>query len=427
MGSTGGGTRSAPDAAERVARRQGTGRRAGPADPYAQEAAAVRTGLVREIVAGGGLTDPAWRAAFEEVPRHLFVPYYFETEETGETGEAGETGGAGETSAAGEADTDGRAVGDGGADTDGRAVGDGGAGDDGRADEPGGASATGEGGGARGTVGCTRLWRDDPHPLRRARWLAGAYADVPLATRVRDGELITSSSQPSLMARMLQALRVRDGDRVLEIGAGTGYNAALLAHRLGEAHVTTLDLDPEITEAARNHLAAAGFRPAVVTGDGARGCPLHAPYDRIIATCAVASVPPAWLGQCRPDALILTPLATGLITLRVADARHAEGRFLATPAYFVPLRGSGPPPERVPTCGLPSRPLLDDSFRFLLNLAAGHLEPVEALALWEHEGRPGRERYGVTVRGERQWAWLDEPEGAYGWPLGPPDRLQSFV
>ncbi|MEU4894783.1 methyltransferase domain-containing protein [Streptomyces sp. NPDC044780] len=390
-GGTGGGTRSAPDATER-ARPDRTGREA---DPYAEEAAAVRAGLVREVVASGGLTDPAWRAAFEEVPRHLFVPYYYET------GEASEAGGG----AAGAGEVRGERAAAGG--------------------EAGGTGVV-VAGGARGTVGCTRLWRDDPHPLRRARWLAGAYADAPLATRVRDGELITSSSQPSLMARMLQALQVRDGDRVLEIGAGTGYNAALLAHRLGDAQVTTLDLDPEITDAARNHLAAAGFRPAVVTGDGARGCPSHAPYDRIIATCAVASVPPAWLGQCGPDALILTPLATGLIALRVADARRAEGRFLATPAYFVPLRGSGPPPQ-VPTYGLPSRPLLDDSFRFLLNLAAGQMEPVEALALWEHEGRPGRERYGVTVRGERQWAWLDDPEGAYGWPLGPPGRLQPYV
>ena len=182
----------------------------------------------------------------------------------------------------------------------------------------------------------TRLWRDARNPLRRARWLSGAYADAPLATRVRDGELISSSSQPSLMAHMLDALRVRDGDRVLEIGAGTGYNAALLAHRLGEARVTTVDLDPEITEAARRHLAAAGFRPAVIRGDGARGCPARAPYDRIIATCALPSVPSAWLGQCRAGALVLMPLATGLIVLRVRDARHAEGRFLATPAYFVP-------------------------------------------------------------------------------------------
>ncbi|WP_455678835.1 methyltransferase domain-containing protein [Streptomyces antimycoticus] len=407
------------------------------ADVCAEEAAAVRAGLVREIVAGGGLTDPAWRAAFEEVPRHLFVPYYYEAGEAGAAartaGAAGAAGTAGAAAttpgtaagAAGTARTAGAAGAAGTARTAGAAgtartagaAGTGSAGAPGR--ETAGAAKAGA---AYGTVGYTRLWRDDPHPLRRARWLAGAYADAPLATRVRDGELISSSSQPSLMARMLQALQVRDGDRVLEIGAGTGYNAALLAHRLGDTHVTTLDLDPEITEAARNHLAAAGFRPAVVTGDGARGCPLHAPYDRIIATCAVASIPSAWIGQCRPGALILTPLATGLIALRVADARHAQGHFLAMPAYFVPLRGSGPPPQ-VPTHGLPSRPLLDDSFRFLLNVAAGHLEPVEALALWEHEGRPGRERYGVTVRGERQWAWLDDPEGAYGWPLGPPSGL----
>ncbi|MFG2578082.1 methyltransferase domain-containing protein [Streptomyces malaysiensis] len=430
MGSTGGSTRSAPDAAGRVARQERTRREA---DGYAQEAAALRTGLVREIVAGGGLTDPAWRTAFEEVPRHLFVPYYYETGAPGEAGTAvaapgtaaGAPGKAAASTGAGAAGTAAGAPGTaaasaraGAASTAAGAPGGGAAG-------AGEAGEAREAGAVRGMVGYTRLWRDDPHPLRRARWLAGAYADAPLATRVRDGELITSSSQPSLMARMLHALQVRDGDRVLEIGAGTGYNAALLAHRLGDAHVTTLDLDPEITEAARNHLAAAGFRPAVVTGDGARGCPLHAPYDRIIATCAVASIPSAWLGQCRPDALILTPLATGLIALRVAGARHAEGRFLAIPAYFVPLRGSGPPPQ-VPTHGLPSRPLLDDSFRFLLNVAAGHMEPVEALALWEHEGRPGRERYGVTVRGDRQWAWLDDPEGAYGWPLGPPGRLQPF-
>ncbi|QKV94937.1 methyltransferase domain-containing protein [Streptomyces sp. NA02950] len=348
MGSTGGRTRGAPDADPRAA-----------ADPYAAAAAEARTGLVRQLTANGALTDPRWRAAFEAVPRHVFVPCYYE---------AGE----------------------------------------GR----GGSRA------APGSAVYTRLWCDDPDPLRRARWLAGAYADAPLATRVRGGELISSSSQPSLMARMLEALEVRDGDSALEIGAGTGYNAALLAHRLGDDQVTTLDLDPEITDAARGRLAAAGFRPAVVTGDGARGWPGRAPYDRIIVTCAVPSVPGVWLGQGRPGALILTPLATGLIALRVADARHAEGRFLSTPAYFVPLRGIGPPPS-VSTHGVPPRPLLDDSFRFLLNLVAGRMEPVEALALWEHEDRPGRERYGVTVRGERQWAWLDDPEGPYGWPLGP--------
>ncbi|WP_030790942.1 methyltransferase domain-containing protein [Streptomyces sp. NRRL S-920] len=311
--------------------------------------AEVRAALVRAIEASGAWRDdPAWRAAFEAVPRHLFVPYYY--------------------------------VGAGG--------------------------------------GYERLWGEDPDPGRRTRWLRGAYADAPLATRLRDGELISSSSQPSLMARMLVELDVRETDRVLEIGAGTGYNAALLAHRLGDDHVTTVDLDPEITESARRHLAAAGYRPAVVTGDGAAGCPERAPYDRIIVTCTLTSVPRRWLAQCAPGARVLAPLATGLIALTVRDAEHAEGRFLHTPAYFVPLRGgSGRAPLERHVGGLPRRALQNELFRFLLELTGGSLDPHEALALWEREGRPVRERFGVTVRGRYEWAWLDDPEGPYVWPL----------
>ncbi|MFC5143712.1 methyltransferase domain-containing protein [Streptomyces aureoversilis] len=265
--------------------------------------------------------------------------------------------------------------------------------------------------------GYRRLSGGDPDPLGHENWLVGAYADDPLATRVRDGELISSSSQPSLMARMLSALNVQDGHRVLEIGTGTGYNAALLAHRLGDGNVTTVDLDPEITASARDHLTEAGFHPEVVTGDGALGCPWRAPFDRILATCAVSRVPPAWIAQTRPDGLVLAPLATGLIALRVADATHAEGRFLRTPAYFVPLRGGAAAP--VPRIrGLPCRLLQSERFRFLLTLTAGALDPADAHAVWRAEGRPGRERFGVSVAGDAQWAWLDHPEGPCRWPLG---------
>ncbi|MEV0252960.1 methyltransferase domain-containing protein [Streptomyces sp. NPDC050732] len=266
--------------------------------------------------------------------------------------------------------------------------------------------------------GYERLWGEDPDDRRRTRWLRGAYADAPLATRVRDGELVSSSSQPSLMAKMLVELDVREGDSVLEIGAGTGYNAALLAHRLGDDHVTTVDLDPEITESARRHLTAAGYRPAVVTGDGAAGCPERAPYDRIIATCTMSSVPGDWLAQCRPGARILAPLATGLVALTVRDTEHAEGRFLHTPAYFVPLRGGGArAPQEQHIGGLPRKALQNELFRFLLELTAGSLDPHEALALWQREGRPVRERFGITVSGAYEWAWLDDPEGPYVWPL----------
>ncbi|SCE58952.1 hypothetical protein GA0115261_109074, partial [Streptomyces sp. OspMP-M43] len=67
--------------------------------------------------------------------------------------------------------------------------------------------------------------------------------------------------------------------------------------------------------------------------------------------------------------------------------------------------------------GLPRRVAGDDLFRFLLTLTAGALDPHEALALWEREERPRRERYGITVGHGRQWAWLDDPQGPYTWPL----------
>jgi protein-L-isoaspartate(D-aspartate) O-methyltransferase len=288
-----------------------------------------------------------------------------------------------------------------------------------------------------GRGGYERLWGESPDRAVRERWMRGAYADTPLATRMRDGELVSSSSQPSLMATMLVELRVRDGDRVLEVGAGTGYNAALLAHRLGDGLVTSVDLDPEITESARRHLAAAGHRPAVVTGDGMRGVPEHAPYDRIVATCELPTIPGAWLAQCRPGARVLTPLATGLVALRVADTGRAEGRFLHTPAYFVPLRG-GRPPEEEPgdraagvdgeravrereftgqLAGLPRRVRENESFRFLAGLTRGWLDPEEAYGLWEGEERPSRERYGVTAGPDGARAWLDDPTGPNVWPL----------
>ncbi|MBC2901023.1 methyltransferase domain-containing protein [Streptomyces cupreus] len=314
-------------------------------------AATARAELVREIDRSGAWDeDPVWREVFADVPRHLFVPYYYYVGAVG---------------------------------------------------------------------GYERRWGESPEPGARERWMRGAYADVPLATRLRDGELLSSSSQPSLMAMMLVALGVEDGDRVLEIGAGSGYNAALLARRLGDDDlVTTVDLEPEITECARQHLAAAGYHPVVLTGDGARGAPERAPFDRIIATCTLPSIPPAWLAQCREGARILTPMATGLVALTVQDGKHAEGRFLHTPAYFVPLRGGDrSETEPAPLGGVP-RPARDhDLFRFLLALSREGLDPQEAYALWGREGAPQRQRYGITVSGESQWAWLDDPEGPYSWPL----------
>ncbi|WP_285564913.1 methyltransferase domain-containing protein, partial [Actinomadura rubrobrunea] len=101
----------------------------------------------------------------------------------------------------------------------------------------------------------------------------------------------SSSTRPSFTLRLLHLLDVRDGVDVLEIGTGTGYTAALLCHRLDSQHVTTVDIDPDLTRAARRHLAHAGYRPNVTTGDGLHGDPAHAPYDRVLATVAHEHVP----------------------------------------------------------------------------------------------------------------------------------------
>lgn len=181
-------------------------------------------------------------------------------------------------------------------------------------------------------------------------WYRWAHTDAPITTQWDDGrhtgpgpgELYTSSaSKPSLVFAMLADLDVHAGMRVLEIGTGTGWNAALLSHRLGERRVTTVEVDGRIAAQARENLRRAGYAPHVVAGDGALGHPGNAPYDRIIATCGMRRIPPAWIEQTRPGGVILVPWGTdysvrdALARLVVNDgATAASGRFTG-PAQFM--------------------------------------------------------------------------------------------
>ena len=138
-----------------------------------------------------------------------------------------------------------------------------------------------------------------------------AYHDAAIVTkRDADGHPISSSSQPAIMAIMLDQLGLAPGQRVLEIGAGTGYNAALISHIVGEeGQVTSVDIDSELVGLAREHLASADSGAVtVVCSDGAIGYPERAPYDRVIATVGVADLAPAWLEQTAPQARIVVPL-----------------------------------------------------------------------------------------------------------------------
>lgn len=178
--------------------------------------------------------------------------------------------------------------------------------------------------------------------------LERVYVDESIPTKKNaEGGAISSSSQPAIMAIMLEQLELQPGQRVLEVGAGTGYNAALLAFLVGEhGRVTTVDLDEDIVEGARRNLAQAGFdRVRVVQGDGALGYPPGAPYDRIVLTVGSWDVFPGWASQLAPGGRLLLPL-----TLRVCQAAVAferAGDHLAS----VSVRGCGFMPMRGPSAG----------------------------------------------------------------------------
>ncbi|MFC9930294.1 methyltransferase domain-containing protein [Streptomyces sp. NPDC127190] len=176
------------------------------------------------------------------------------------------------------------------------------------------------------------------------RWARRAYGDVPVVTQTDDGEQdgpgtpTSSSSMPSIMLEMLSLLDVRDGHRVGEVGAGTGLNAAWLAHRLGVENVVTIEYDPVVAEQARANLKAAGLPVTVITGDGMAGFPEHAPLDRVICTCTVREVPYAWVEQA-PGGRIVTPWggsfhSYSFVTLDVGGDGVASGRFSGYPAFM---------------------------------------------------------------------------------------------
>lgn len=189
----------------------------------------------------------------------------------------------------------------------------------------------------RATGGRLRPLHRDDEP---DGWLDRAYRDAPVDTQVDDGhpaadgtgwEVTSSASQPSIVAEMLAAADAQPGMRVLEVGTGTGWNAALLAHRVGAENVTTIEVDPGLAELARARLDAAGFaKITVITGDGAAGWADGRPYDRVIATVGATVTPYAWVAQTRPGGWVVVPLIDtfeppGLAVLTVDEHGGAEG------------------------------------------------------------------------------------------------------
>ncbi|MGY4972451.1 ATP-grasp peptide maturase system methyltransferase [Streptomyces nigrescens] len=185
-----------------------------------------------------------------------------------------------------------------------------------------------------------------------AEWVRIAYSDSSLTTQL-DGHLTadqvsglvtgsptSSSTTPVTVVDMIERLDMEDGHHVLEIGTGTGYSSALMCHRLGEDNVTTVEVDPEVSARADAALETAGFETWTVTGDGLLGHPRRAPYDRVIATCAVRRIPYAWIRQTKPGGIVLATVGgswhygTGLAKVVVGEDGTADGRIIGRSSFM---------------------------------------------------------------------------------------------
>ncbi|MBB5778567.1 methyltransferase domain-containing protein [Nonomuraea jabiensis] len=318
-------------------------------------------------------------------------------------------------------------------------------------------------------------------------WWNAVYSDSVIVTQVSDGageimpgsnDPTSSASAPSTVADLLGWLDPVPGQSVLEIGTGTGWTAALLTHLLGEhGSVTTIEVDEAVAEQAAKNVVAAGAQPHMIIGDGAKGCPDRAPFDRVHVTCGVRTVPYAWVEQTRPGGVIVLPYCPGLgnghgLRLTVMPDGTAHGRFPGFAAYM--MMRSQRPPDAIPDDGngqdlttridprtiayAPAGALLamaaltglqvtfkgegdqlllwvmdqsDPGVWTLVTYTPGHQEyevyqlgdrplwdeVTGAYFRWVSWGEPGRDSFGMSVTPDGQRIWLDAPERAIQFPL----------
>jgi protein-L-isoaspartate(D-aspartate) O-methyltransferase len=233
--------------------------------------------------------------------------------------------------------------------------------------------------------------------------LEDAYANTALPTkRDEHGVTMSSVSAPWLQAAMLEQAELAPGMRCLEIGSG-GYNAALMAELVGEAgDVTTVDIDPDVTERARRCLAEAGYHQVtVMLADAEAGVADHAPYDRIIVTAGAWDIPPAWVAQLSAAGRLVVPLRMRGLSRSVAFDRVGDQLISRehTMAGFVPFQGEGQWRERLvllhgEDVGLridEGQPVDDSGLREALTsqraeawsgVRFGGMEPFDDLFLW---------------------------------------------
>lgn len=272
-------------------------------------------------------------------------------------------------------------------------------------------------------------------------WLESVYSNRSLVTQVgplhadhaqpgaRSAGLPTSSATlPSLVVQMFRHALITDGMDVLDVGTGSGYGCALLAKRLGDQHVTSVDVDGYLTKAAAERLDGTGLHPEVITCD-ATG-PLPGSYDRIVSTVAVRPIPASWLAALRPDGRLVTTIAgTNLIV--TADKTPDGGASGVTEwdrAGFMPTRTSQDYPLGVLERFAALREAPGE------HISTGRYPVVNVTEAWELYSTlgvtlPGVQHHYENSPAGQHTAWILHPDGSWaratGTGDGPPVVHQS--
>lgn len=384
-------------------------------------AAELRHELVKDLAVEGRLNCPEWRAAVEGVPRHEFTPRFYVA-----------------------------------------------------SDAP----------------GMTTYVPITPELVGTEAWLRKVYSDETLITQF-DGRDIdwsdpqpisgasptSSSTLPSLVVQMLDALDADNETTVTEYGTGTGYSTGLMCHRFGPDNVTSVETDPGVSERARAALDRCGYAPRLVVGNGLAGARRSDQAARTIATMGVRGIPWAWLRETQPGGLVVATLrgwlrSLGLVRLVVEDEQRATGRFIADSAFMMARQQEAPTnlgmlpadddgkvretphgPEvlRMPDSGFVAQlampnartfdmPADDGAMRtFVLDAANESFavlsrdgdgwtvreggpvslwgEVEQSLALWHAADSPAPTEFGMSVEPDRQRVWLDDAKDGPSWRL----------
>ena len=163
------------------------------------------------------------------------------------------------------------------------------------------------------------------------------YKDTSLNLMVEDGKVITTSSQPAVMAVMMEGVGLDKGDRVMEIGTGSGYNIGVMSKVVGNSGIAvSIEVNPGVYGFAKENLERAGIRNVHLwLGDGTFGLEKYAPYDKIVVTAATPVISDNWIAQMRIGGKLVLPLVVRGLEILVFMEKKEEGILEGQGRYYV--------------------------------------------------------------------------------------------